>query len=322
MNLPLKGNIKLPGGGRNWIILVFSLLLAFFMWSIMKLSGKYSSYVRYKVEVTANIPGRKNISLSEDILVIGAKSTGFRIMQNMREKGNGTLLLENVDAKHFHQYGGDSDMFYILPDNIRQKIQDALGADMQMESFAVDTLFFRFPEQSNKKVPVVANNMVSYDKQYMPYGPVLLKPDSVLVYGDKEQISKIEYITTNPIKGTGISRSLSGVVGLNQLSGIRTSEDEVFYSQEVGRFVEHTVKVPVTIGDAPSYANVAVVPQEVSIRFRVPFGLHRTFASQDFSVEIGYDEILRKDVVKPVITRAPEVILQMEMYPKFVECIL
>lgn len=322
MNLPVKGNIRFMGGGRNWIILVFSLLLAFFMWSIMKFSGRYSSYVRYRVEVSSNIPGRKDISLSEDVLVIGAKSTGFRIMQNKREKGSGTLVLENVEARHFHQYREQGDIFYILPDNIKQKIQDALGTDMQVESFATDTLFFKFPEQSNKKVPVVANSLVSYGKQYMPYGPIMLKPDSVFIYGDKELISQIGQVTTNAIKDGNVSRSLSGVVGLAKLSGIRTSAEEVFYSQEVGRFVEHVVKVPVTIEDAPSYANVALVPQEVTIRFRVPFGNVSTFAAQDFAVEVEYDAILRKDVVKPVITRQPEGILQLDMDPKFVECIL
>ncbi len=322
MNLPVKGNIRLMGEGRNWIILVVSLLLAFFMWSIMKLSRKYSSYVRYKVEVVSNIPGRKNVSVSEDVLVIGAKSTGFRIMQNMQEKGSGTLVLEDIDPRHFHQYAPESDIFYIIPDNLKQKIQDVLGTDMQVESFATDTLFFRFPEQSNKKVPVVANSVVTYGSQYMPYGPILLKPDSVLIYGDKELISQIEHITTGAINSKNVSKPLSGVIGLNQINGVRTSVDEVFYAQEVGRFVEHVVKVPVTIGNAPSYANVAVVPQEVSLRLRMPFGAISSFSVQDFSVEIEYDEILRKDVLKPVIVRKPEGILQLDMEPKFVECIL
>ncbi len=322
MNLPVKGNMKFMGGGRNWIILVFSLLLAFFMWSIMKLSGRYSSYVRYRVEVSTDIPGRKDVSLSDDVIVIGAKSTGFRILQNRREKGRGTLVLENVDARHFHQYGVESDVFYILPDNIRQKIQDLLGTDMQVESFATDTLFFRFPEQSNKKVPVVANSLVSYGRQYMPYGRMVIKPDSVFIYGDKELISQIGHVATNAIKDGNVSGSLSGVIGLARLSGVRISADEVFYSQEVGRFVEHVVKVPVTIGNAPSYANVAVVPQEVTIRFRVPFGNIAAYTAQDFAVEVEYDEILRRDVVKPAVTRQPEGILQLDMDPKFVECIL
>ena len=82
------------------------------------------------------------------------------------------------------------------------------------------------------------------------------------------------------------------------------------------------MNVPVTIGNAPSYANIAIIPHEVTIRYRQPFAGSATYSPQDFSVMVEYDEVLRKDVIKPVIARSPEGILQIEMEPKFVECVL
>lgn len=322
MILPVKGERKIWGGGRNWIILVFSLLLAFFMWSIMKLSANYSSYVRYRIEASTNIPGRSNTAVSTDVLVIGAKSTGFHIIQNLQGAQGNALLLDEIDGKHFHKYREDGDLFYLLPDNIRQKIQDALGADVKVESLATDTLFFEFPVQGNRKVAVVASSAIKYGKQFMPYSEIILKPDSVLIYGDEAVISNIHHVTTQAIKSNDTQHSLSGVVKLNPLKGVRFSQEEIFYSQEVGRFVEHTVNVPVTIGNAPSYANVAIVPQEVTIKYRQPFVGASTYSQQDFSVVVEYDEILRKDVVKPKIARMPEGILTIDMEPKFVECVL
>ena len=66
----------------------------------------------------------------------------------------------------------------------------------------------------------------------------------------------------------------------------------------------------------------AIIPQEVTLKYRQPFSGAATFSQQDFSVVVDYDEILRKDVLKPVISRMPEGILQIEMEPKFVECVL
>lgn len=322
MILPVKGEKKIWGGGRNWIILVFSLLLAFFMWSIMKLSASYSSYVRYRIEASTNIPGRSNTAVSTDVLVIGAKSTGFHIIQNLQGDQGNALMLDEIDGKHFHKYREDGDLFYLLPDNIRQKIQDALGADIKVESLATDTLFFEFPVQGNRKVAVVASSAIKYGKQFMPYSEIILKPDSVLIYGDEAVISNIHHVTTQAIKSNDTQHSLSGVVKLNPLKGVRFSQEEIFYSQEVGRFVEHTVNVPVTIGNAPSYANVAIVPQEVTIKYRQPFVGASAYSQQDFSVVVEYDEILRKDVVKPNVARMPEGILTIDMEPKFVECVL
>lgn len=322
MILPVKGKIKMFGGGRNWIILVFSLLLAFFMWSIMKLSASYSSYVKYRLEVTTDIPGRKNSAQSEDILVIGAKSTGFNIIQNLQGREAITLLIEDVDNKHFHKYGQEGDLFSLVPDNIRQKIQDALGPDIKVESLATDTLLFRFPLQSGRKVPVVSQSIISYGKQYMPYSPLAIKPDSVFIYGDADVISGIDQVSTKAIRSNNTSTSISGIVELAPIDGIRFSEPEVFYSQEVGRYVESIVKVPVTILDAPSYANVAIIPQEVTVRYRQQYGKAAPLTPQDFAVGIGYDEIMLDDVVRPKAVRIPEGILRYEIEPKFVECVL
>ena len=322
MVLPVKGKMNLFGGGRNWIILVFSLLLAFFMWSIMKLSASYSSYVRYRLEVTTEIPGRKNSAQSQDVLVIGAKSTGFNIIQNLQGRESITLLVEDVDQKHFHKYGEDGDMYYLLPDNIRQKIQDALGTDIKVESLATDTLLFSFPVQSGRTVPVVAKSVITYGKQYMPYSPLLLRPDSIFIYGDADVISGMGEVATRVIRSSNSSHSISGMVELVPVEGVRFSDKEVFYSQEIGRYVESTLKVPVTIVDAPSYANVAIIPHEVTIRYRQQFGRAVSLSPQDFTVGIGYDEIMLNDVIRPKAIRVPEGIMKYEIEPKFVECVL
>lgn len=320
MYAPLKGYMKILGGGRNWLILVFSLLLAFFMWSVMKLSRNYSSYMRFRVEVTTNIEGRRGGAVAEDVLVIGAKSTGFTILQN-KNNDLTTLFLEGVDAKLFHKCGTE-DKYALLPEDVRQLVQDVLGKDIKVESFATDTLLFRFPVQTNRKVPVRVQSMISYKEQYMPYASIVVRPDSLLVYGDEEIIGKIEEVSTRMIKVKDVSGSVTGVTQIIPVAGVRFSHEEVFYTQEVGRYVEQKVKVPVRITDMPSYANVAIVPQEVELRLRQPFGAAAKFDIADFEVAVDYNEILVKDAVKPQIVKKPEGILSVVMDPVFVEFVL
>lgn len=322
MILPFKGNKMIFGEGRNWIILAVSLLLAFFMWSVMKLSRNYSAYIRYHVEVTTGIPGRTNNAVSVDELVIGAKSKGFNILQNTRNSGANVLHLANVDPKHLHKSLSGTDEFYLLPDDVRQAIQDALGTDITVESFATDTLYFIFPVQSNKKVPVQVHSSITYKDQFMPMSEMAIRPDSILIYGEEGVISQINAVSARTISAKDVNRSLNGVSGLNPIDGVRFSEDKIFYSLEVGRFVENSIKVPVVILDAPSYANVAIIPQEVTLKYRQAFGSGLRFSQQDFAVGIKYDDILLNDVVKPQLVKAPQQALDISVEPKFVECIL
>ena len=322
MILPFKGNKIVFGEGRNWLILVISLLLAFFMWSVMKLSRNYSSYIRYHVEVTSSIPGRTNKAVSTDELVIGAKSKGFDILQNSRSRGENVLQLASVDPKFFHKVQGEGDLFSLLPDDLMQPIQDALGNEIKVETFATDTLYFTFPVQSFKKVPVQVQSVITYKEQFMPMQKMVIRPDSVLIYGDEGIISNINSVSARTINGKDVKRTLNGVVQLIPISNVRFSQNEVFYNLEVGRFVENTVKVPVTIWDAPSYANIAIIPQEITLKYRQPFGSGIKLQPQDFAVGVDYDEVLRNDVVKVKLIKAPQQVLDVSVEPKFVECIL
>lgn len=317
--MEFRRKINFIGEGRNWVILVFSLLLAFFMWGIMKLSDTYSSYIKYRIEVTSNIEGRNNGSVSEDVLMIAAKSSGFKILQD--REGN-VLRIEDVDSRLFHPSHKGPDMFYLLPDDIKQRVQDALGADVTVEALATDTLFFCFPKQSNKKVPVVCASTVTYRKQFMPYSPVQLKPDSLFIYGDESVIGSINEVTAETIKGRNVWKTITGMLKVNPIPGVRISEEEVMFTQEAGRYVEHILKVPVTIENAPAYANVAIIPQEVRVCYRQPFGSGERYSVKDFPIVLEYDEVLRKDVLKPVIKSVPEGILYIDVEPKFVECVL
>ena len=288
----------------------------------MKLSRNYSSYIRYHVEVTSSIPGRTNTAVSMDELVIGAKSKGFDILQNSRNSGENMLHLASVDPKFFHKVPGDGDVFYLLPDDVRQPVQDALGSEIKVELFVTDTLYFTFPVQSYKKVPVQVQSVITFKEQFMPMQQMSIRPDSILIYGDEGVISHISAVAARSVNGKDVKRTLNGVTQLIPISNVRFSQDEVFYTLEVGRFVENTVKVPVTVTGAPSYANVAIIPQEVTLKYRQPFGSGIKLQPQDFSVGIDYDDVLRNDVVKVQLIKVPQQVLNVAVEPKFVECIL
>ena len=65
------------GKGGDMIIFIISLLLAFFMWGIQKLSQDYSSYFNYYILINTNMPGYSESSTSNDVLVERGRASGF-----------------------------------------------------------------------------------------------------------------------------------------------------------------------------------------------------------------------------------------------------
>lgn len=308
-------------GGRDGIVLVFSLLLAFFMWGIQKLSQNYSTYVKYKVSLNAPLEGRVQKAVSGDLLVIRGEASGFYIFQHYYSKeGDGEILEINVDAKQLHKVDLTSDKFYIRSGEIRTKIQEALGEVFRMESLTSDTLYFDFPKQSYKKVPIFAKSQLKYKAQYMPFSSILLKPDSVLIYGQTALLSTIDSVFTNTITGDGLGAPISGLTYITPITGVKYSVKDVYYSQEIGRYIENSVTVKVGIINVPPDKNVALIPPQVELKYRSPFYSNRGYGASDFSVVVDYRDMEREEnIVKPLLQRVPKDTYSVRVEPKFIE---
>ena len=307
-------------GGSNWIILVISLLLAFFMWSIVRLTENYSAYLKYWVSITTNLSGRANSATSTAQLYINANISGFKIMENNISDDN-VILLENLNEKYLKKYKDSDNLFYLLTDDVKQRIQDAIGVSMQIDDFATDTVFFDIPVQSNKKVPVIVPATISYASQYMPTGDMVLSPDSVYVYGDDDLIAEIESVSTSALRLTDVDESFNGVIKLVEIEGVRLSNEEIYYAQKVVRYVESSIESPVSLINAPSNYKMLIWPKNVKFRYRVQFENAKPFTDKDFEVALDYHKSQESSINKPEVVKYPKEIIYYSIEPKFVECL-
>ena len=310
----------LSKGRGDWIILVFSLFLAFFLWSILKLSGEYSSYFDYKLAVKTNLPGRTEQAVSLDAVIVRGKSTGFYILQQ-RYSANAEIIPLTLDPRLLSSVPHNPDLFYTVSGNIRHLVQEALGNDFQLESITTDTIYFTFPRESYKKVPVAARSNISYKAQYMPFGRITVKPDSVIIYGQTDLLEAVDSVYTEMIRHSKADASLQGVVSLVPLEGIRFSDKEVFYFQEAGRYFETSLTVPLTAVNVPEGMPVILLPSEVTLTYRQHFVDKRELTPADFQAVINYPDIGEStDMVRVGIRKAPEGIFSLRMEPVFIKC--
>ncbi len=312
-------NNLLAKRGGDLAILFFSLLLAFFMWSMHRMTGKYSAVVDYKIELNSNIEGRAQSSLSRNSLILRGKSSGFFIFQ--QRYINNTLPLF-IDAKQLKPLGSEKDIFYIQSSNIQNMVQEVLGNDFQMENVISDTLYFQFPKQSNKKVPVVATENISFELQYVAKGNMVLRPDSVVIYGNEDVIRDIDSVYTKFISINKVKAPVQGVVELQPINGVRFSDEDIYYSQDVVRYFESSVVVKPVVINVPLGNRAIVVPHEVTLYYRMPFDAKQEVEANEFVVVINYKTMGNSNMVKPAVVRSPENVFDIRLEPKFIECII
>lgn len=298
---------------------MLALLLAFSTWLIHNLALKYNDFLKVPVAATCELKGHSDKASNECEVVARCRATGYKVIRAAL-KSNKTV---NVTFRASDMVHLDGDTFYITSDNLVEYANAIYGADVKVEYFLTDTLFFRFPYENYRKVPVIPIYSLDYREQYMAEGDLKVEPDSVLVYGEPFRLETVEAVYTKPVRYYDIDKDIQGVVGLEKVRGLRLSENEVRYSLGVKRFVEVSSMLPVKAVNVPSDKVMNVYPSVVKVTLRCQFPLmDDPFGG--VSIEADYDDYQKslggKCTLKPEgLSRG---IIEADLDPIAVSCVI
>ena len=305
--------------GRDWVVLLLALLLAFSIWMIHNLSLKYNDYMSVPVIARSNIPGHTDVSSGKTEVTARCRATGYKVIRSfLRRDRNVEVSFRAGDLKH-----KEGDIFYVTTTELKDYAHQIFGPEVSVEYYVTDTLFFRFPVEKFKKVPVHPISTITYRNQFMADGPLVLQPDSVMVYGEPFRLENINAVYTRPINFTDLSRSRNGLVRLEKIKGVRLSESEIRYSLNVRRFVEIVKSVPVTVVNVPEGKEMLVYPSVVDVCLRCAFPLLDDPES-GLRIEADYEDI-QNSIGGQCILKASELargVISCEMSPMSVSFVL
>ncbi|MBO8445703.1 MAG: hypothetical protein IAC23_08445 [Bacteroidetes bacterium] len=311
---------SLDFNGRDWTVFLFSLLLAFSIWLIHNLSLKYSEFIQVPVRVQCELEGHSDVSVNVDDVIARCQTSGYNILRAARLQHRKPLSLQ-VTPSVLHSGGGE--IFYMTSDDLQEYTHLIFGENVSVEYFLKDTLFFRFPYETHKKVPVYPVHILRYDPQYIGEGSMTVEPDSVVLYGEPAHLDNIGMVMTEPIRLDGINSNVHGVAKLEKVKGIRMSSESVHYSQGVTRFVEITSVVSIQSRNVPADKELMIYPSTAEVTFRCifplpsnPTGSVRFYVDyEDFMNSLNGKCTVRTDALPPEI-------IGYEITPRAFDCVV
>ena len=255
--------------GRDWVVLLLSLLLAFSTWIIHKMSLQYNVYLTVEVVADCSIEGHSNRSIGRTEVIAKCRTTGWNAFYAYMTRDN-EVVVKFPSSIMTHVEG---DKYFVPSDRLHEYVNEIFGSKVSVEYFVSDGLYFRFQEELNKRVPIKPVVSLSFADQYMALDQLTLSPDSVTVYGDAMHLETLEFVTTATIRHSEISKDLNGMVSLEQIPGMRFSVDDVHYQMGVSRYLEVRNTYPVEIVNIPSGKEFVSVPAEVEVSLACEFPL-------------------------------------------------
>lgn len=310
---------RFPLKGRDGTVFLLSLVIASVIWLISNLSQEYSGVVSVPVTAESNIEGFSDRSVNEEVVVARCHTTGFSLLSSSLRPSRRAIKLK-IRPGDLKRLSGDE--FYLTGTAMNSYAAAVFGEGTSVELFITDTLFFTFPSQTHKRVPVELVKDIRYRSQYMLTGPIEIEPDSITVYGESARLESLDRVYTSNLVLSDVHSSIHGSVRLSRIKGVRFSEDEVSYTLDASRYVELDAIVPVEVRNVPKGKHLQVYPNTAKVIFRCVFPVSRD-PSDSFRLFIDYEDFASSlgGRCVPRAVKLPFGVIDYRVIPEIFDCI-
>jgi len=295
------------------------LLLSGLAWFISNLSHRYQSNAI--VDLTFVNPPDSMMLLRASKKQIGVKldAVGFQFLAF----GFGAKKV-NIDLSKAQRNGTK----YTLSDNtIRSQIEGQLAKGINLIGIDTDKLVLEFYGVVSKKVRVMPKINFEFSQNYLLDGPIVVKPDSIVIKGPSAEIDSIRYIRTEQIELSDLKTDFSVAAQLRKSKNLEKtlySFSEVVLSGKISRFSEKILSVPVSMSNLPENTLAQTFPEKVEILIKASISDLKKIKQSDFKV-VGDYKSIQNDNPETVLLRIvnqPSTVHSVELKTNHVDFIL
>lgn len=281
------------------------LLISVILWLFFYLSNEY----RYRIETYVsfiNQPAEKAVAIADSVeATLTVSSTGWNYF--FRRLAPGVLSadlasMEDEEAVDLRDYLGS--------------FNQQIGSEEQrIVDITPDTVYFDVVTRIEKKVPVVLEASINYQHQYTNYGPVSIRPDSILISGPVNEVRPINEIHTAAVTLDQVNSSVRRFIPLDRRNrkNIHLSSESVLLTVPVEEYTEHTLKIPVEILNNHDDFEITLIPAAVDVTYYVPLSRFTEVRPEDFRITVDLDQWQEKNQHALTVT--------MDRYPDFIQIV-
>jgi hypothetical protein len=180
----------------------------------------------------------------------------------------------------------------------------------------------------SKKVPVILNSNLSYEKGYKVKGSIKLFPDSIMVSGPENRIDKITKIETNQLVlkniFTNVNQELDLKIKLDTFKGIVLSDNKIEVFAEIEKYTELTLMIPIKVINIPKDLKITLFPSKVQLVFQVELSEIAKIKADQFVVicDVAYATQNNLPYLIPKILEKPITVNNYHIIPSKIDYIV
>lgn len=271
---------------REFLIFLFFLILSGTFWILLALNETYEREIKIPVRLV-EIP--KNVVLTSD--------TTTYVQVTVRDKGYSLLTyiygnkIQTINAK-FTTYAKKTGGTGVISSSELQKLIYAqLFSSSRIIGVKPDRYDFFYNYGSHKRLPVRLYGQVTPGQSYY-LSKIILSPDSVDIFANKEILDSMKYVNTERLHLTNIIDTVIKYIPLRKIRGVKYVPEKIKLSAYPDVLTEEKVEVSITALNMPEGKKLRTFPSRVTVTFTIGASMFRSIHPDKFKVIADYNELI------------------------------
>jgi len=254
------------------------------MWLLITLSKEYTTTISFPIKYNKIAQNKLLQTTPITALEVVVKANGFSIL---RTRFNTNTIAINANA--LIKKTGST--YSLLVKKQKQRIQKQLPSGIALQQIIKDTLFLDLGSLVIRKLPLKPNVKINYHVGYDLSEEITLIPDSILVSGPENYISKLESIELLPVVLEDVMANFTKKVAIKMPKGIKNLKldiKEITISGKVEKFTEGTLEVKYKIINIPEGISITTLSKKIQVTFIVGLSNFHKISENSFQIECDY----------------------------------
>ncbi len=228
-----------------------------------------------------DLPDALDLTLSD----LGATLISYRIQQ---------LDTLEINLQNYYQKGDKN--ISIPTQSLLTDIARLLKSSTEIEKIKQTRLIIPLTEQQEKVVPIILNANISYSQQYMLSGEIKFSPSVVTVYGPREMVDTLSFVSTEHTVFENLNANTAQILPLQTINSLRIVPQAVKVSIPVEPFTEQSLELPVIGKNLPNTVTLLPFPSVVKVVYFVALSHINDVDASAFEVFYDYNDFISNDL--------------------------
>jgi hypothetical protein len=308
---------------RRLFIFSFFLIISTIFWFLSALNKEYTSSIIYPVRFQSFPDDKILVGELPKSLTLAVNAYGFKLLHYKLSPLRPIFI--DVNAPYLTPIRkGDTTNYFIHTAVVKHEIARQLSPDVQIKGIQPDSIIFQFTNIIGKKVAIRPDIIIEFEKQYMQKGKMIIKPDSITIWGPQTIIDTMEYIKTEQINLFGINSSIKRKLGFLSNKNIKIYEKEVNIEIPVEKFTESSLKINIEVINLPDTLILRTFPSEVEVTYLVGLSDFDKVRIDQFRAIADFEDIDKNlsNRLRIQLVKFPKDIKSVKTHPTKIEYII